>query len=253
MQFGITGSIYISLRYFKPTHMKGVIYMVPVHLGNTDTEVTIPALTRQITTSLRLFAVEDVRTARRYLKSLDRSFPVDDTVFFQIGKHSDASVLNDFFISVTEGTDAGVMSEAGMPGLADPGNIVVAEAHRREIRVVPLTGPSSIMLALVASGLNGQSFAFSGYLPVDKSGRQKAIRELEKRSASGQTQIFMETPFRNEKLLDDILTVCRPSTKLCVAADITLPTETVITRTIARWRDQRPVLDNRPAVFLILA
>lgn len=227
--------------------------MVPMHLGNTDADVTIPALVRQITASLRLFAVEDIRTARRYLKSLEKSFPVDDTVFFQIGKHSDPSALDEFFIKVTEGIDGGVMSEAGMPGLADPGNIVVAEAHRRDIRVVPLTGPSSIMLALIASGLNGQSFAFSGYLPVDKAERQKAIRELEKRSSSGQTQIFMETPFRNEKLLDDILAVCRSSTKLCIAADITLPTETILTRTIGQWKTQRPALDNRPAVFLILA
>jgi 16S rRNA (cytidine1402-2'-O)-methyltransferase len=233
--------------------MKGNIYMVPVTLGNADHRQTIPAVTREITSTLRLFAVEDVRTARRYLRSIDMEFPVDETVFFSIGKHSEPADLGDFFSRVTGGMNAGVMSEAGMPGLADPGNIVVAEAHRRDIKVIPLTGPSSIMLALVASGLNGQSFAFNGYLPVDAPGRQKAIRELEQRSAGGQTQIFMETPFRNDKMLNDILTVCKPSTRLCIAADITLETEEIRTGTVASWLSDRPLLDKRPAVFLILA
>lgn len=233
--------------------MKGNIYMVPVTLGNADHRLTIPAVTLEITLSLRLFAAEDVRTARRYLRSLDRNFPIDDTLFFPIGKHSMPGELDDFFARVSGGMNAGVMSEAGMPGLADPGNIVVEEAHRLDIKVIPLTGPSSIMLALVASGLNGQSFSFSGYLPVDSPGRQKAIRELERRSAGGETQIFMETPFRNDKLLNDILTVCKPATRLCIAADVTLGTEEIRTRTIASWKINRPLLDNRPAVFLILA
>ena len=233
--------------------MKGNIYMVPVTLGNADHRLTIPAVTREITSTLRLFAVEDVRTARRYLRSIDKEFPVDETVFFSIGKHSEPADLGDFFSRVSGGTNAGVMSEAGMLGLADPGNIVVAEAHRRDIKVIPLTGPSSIMLALVASGLNGQSFAFYGYLPVDAPGRQRVIRELEQRSAGGQTQIFMETPFRNDKILNDILTVCKPSTRLCIAADITLETEEIKTGTVASWLNNRPVLDKRPVVFLILA
>jgi 16S rRNA (cytidine1402-2'-O)-methyltransferase len=215
--------------------------------------MTIPAVTREITTSLRLFAVEDVRTARRYLRSIEREFPVDETVFFPIGKHSVPADLVDFFKRVSDGMNAGVMSEAGMPGLADPGNIVVAEAHRRDIRVIPLTGPSSVMLALVASGLNGQSFAFGGYLPVDAPGRQKALRELEQRSSGGQTQIFMETPFRNEKMLNDILAVCKPSTRLCIAADVTLETEDIRTRTVSSWLSDRPLLDKRPVVFLMLA
>jgi 16S rRNA (cytidine1402-2'-O)-methyltransferase len=233
--------------------MKGNIYMVPITLGNTDHSLTIPAAVRDITTSLRLFAVEDVRTARRYLRSIDRAFPVDETIFFPIGKHSEPTDLEGFFSKVSEGLNAGVMSEAGMPGLADPGNIVVAEAHRREIKVIPLTGPSSVMLALVASGLNGQSFAFNGYLPIETSGRQKAIRELERRSAGGQTQIFMETPFRNDKMLSDILSVCKPSTRLCIAADVTLETEDIRTLTVSSWLSNRPVLDKRPVVFLMLA
>ncbi len=233
--------------------MSGNIYMIPVTLGNSDHSLVIPRGTREITVSLRLFAVEDMRTARRYLRSIDREFPLDDSLFFPVGKHSDPAGLADFFARVASGADAGVMSEAGMPGLADPGNIVAAEAHRRNIRVVPLTGPSSVMLALVASGLNGQSFAFHGYLPVDGQGRQRALRELEKRSAGGQTQIFMETPFRNGKMLEDILSVCRPATRLCIAADITLESEEIVTRTVAGWRDSIPGLDRRPAVYLLLA
>jgi 16S rRNA (cytidine1402-2'-O)-methyltransferase len=253
VQFAFAMPFYISLPHLKVSTMKGMIYMVPVTLGNSDTELTIPPATRQLTASLRLFAVEDIRTARRYLRSIDRAFPVDDTLFFTIGKHSDPAVLGEFFHKIEEGFDAGVMSEAGMPGLADPGNIVVEEAHHRDIRVIPLTGPSSIMMALVASGLNGQSFAFNGYLPVDATGRQKIIRELEKRSASGQTQIFMETPFRNERMLDDILAVCRSATRLCIASDITLETEYIRTKTVAEWKSDRPRIEKRPAVFLLLA
>ena len=227
--------------------------MVPVTLGNPDHSVAIPAGTREITLSLRLFAVEDIRSARRYLKSLSKDFPIDKTLFFEVGKHSDTSVLSDFFFRVAAGCDAGVMSEAGMPGLADPGNIVVAGAHSRNMRVIPLTGPSSIMLALVASGLNGQSFAFHGYLPIDRHERQLTIRELERRSLSGETQIFMETPFRNDRMKDDILSACKPSTRLCIATDITLSTEMIITRTIADWRKENLVIGKRLAVFLILA
>lgn len=227
--------------------------MIPVTLGDSEPDMSIPRGTREITLSLRLFAVEDVRTARRWLRLVDRDFPIDSTRFFPVGKHSDHAGLAEFFAMVEGGTDAGVMSEAGMPGLADPGNIVASEAHLRGISVVPLTGPSSVMLALVASGLNGQSFAFSGYLPVDSPGRRKAIKDLERLSGSGQTQIFMETPFRNGKMIEDILSVCQPSTRVCIAADITLPSEFIRTLTVAEWRKQVPELDKRPAVYLILS
>ncbi|MCU0366425.1 MAG: SAM-dependent methyltransferase [Bacteroidales bacterium] len=233
--------------------MKGKIFMVPVTIGNSDHLMTIPQVTREITASLRVFAVEDVRSARRYLRSIDREFPVDDTLFIPIGKHSEPAALNELFSRVSEGMDAGVMSEAGMPGLADPGNMVIEEAHRRAIKVVPLTGPSSIMLALVASGMNGQSFSFNGYLPVDPQARRKAIADLERRSATGQTQIFMETPFRNDRMLDDILKVCNPSTRLCIAADITMSTESIITRSVEGWLRERPDIDKKPVVFLLLA
>lgn len=233
--------------------MSGTVYMIPVTLGDSDPGMTIPRGTLEITLSIRLFAVEDVRTARRWLRGIDRNFPVDSTIFFPVGKHSDSSGLSEFLDRVAEGSDAGVMSEAGMPGLADPGNIVAAEAHRRGIRVMPLSGPSSVMLAIVASGLNGQSFAFHGYLPVDAPGRRKAIKELEMLSSGGQTQIFMETPFRNGKMVEEILSVCQPSTRLCIAADITLASEEIRTMSVEEWRRQVPVLDRRPAVFLIQA
>ncbi len=233
--------------------MSGTVYMIPVTLGDSVPDLSIPGRTLEITLSIRLFAVEDIRTARRWLRGLDRSFPVDETHFIPVGKHSDPAELADLFIRVTAGEDAGVMSEAGMPGLADPGNIVAAEAHRRGIKVVPLPGPSSVMLALVASGLNGQSFAFNGYLPVDSQGRRKAIRDLEKLSADGQTQIFMETPYRNPKMIEDILSVCQPSTRLCIAADITLASEEIRTMAVSDWRSQVPDIDKRPAVFLIQA
>jgi 16S rRNA (cytidine1402-2'-O)-methyltransferase len=231
--------------------MSGVIYMVPVTLGNPDHAQSIPAGTTKVVLSLRLFAVEDIRSARRFLRTLDRGFPLNDTLFFPVGKHSDPAMIPDLLRRVSAGADAGVMSEAGMPGLADPGSIVAAEAHRMNIRVIPLTGPSSIMLALVSSGLNGQRFAFHGYLPVESAVRQKALRDLERRSAGGETQIFMETPFRNGKMLQDILAVCRPSTRLCIAADITLDTEFVRTKSVAAWREALPNLDKRPTVFLL--
>jgi len=224
--------------------------MIPVTLGDSAPELSIPGKTLEITLALRLFAVEDVRTARRWLRGLDRSFPVDDTLFVPVGKHSDPSELADLFEKVAAGEDAGVMSEAGMPGLADPGNIVSAGAHRRGFRVVPLSGPSSVMLALVASGLNGQSFAFHGYLPVDSQGRRKSIKDLEKLSAGGQTQIFMETPYRNPKMVEDILSVCQPSTRLCIAADITLASEDIRTMAVSDWRSQVPDLDSGGCILI---
>lgn len=227
--------------------------MVPVTLGNPDHAQTIPAGTKELILSLRLFAVEDLRSARRFLRTLDRSFPLDDTIFFPVGKHSDPAVITDLLKRVSAGADAGVMSEAGMPGLADPGTLVAAEAHRRNIRVIPLTGPSSVMLALVSSGLNGQRFAFHGYLPLESAARQKALRDLERRSAGGETQIFMEAPFRNGKMLRDILSACRPTTQLCIAADITLVTEFIRTKSVAAWGEALPDLDKRPVVFLLKA
>lgn len=225
--------------------------MIPVTLGDPAHEATIPAGVREITCSLRLFAVEEIRSARRYLRLIDRQFPIDDSLFYQIGKHASAEELVAFFSEIESGRDGGVMSEAGMPGIADPGAVVALEAHRRGIRVVPLTGPSSIMLGLSASGMNGQSFAFNGYLPVAPPERSKAIKELERRAATGQTQIFIETPFRNEKMCAEIVAICKPSTLLCIACDITTADEMVVTKSIADWKKEKPAIAGRQVVFYI--
>lgn len=231
--------------------MSGSLYMIPVTLGDAGYNATIPVTVRELTTSLRIFAVEEVRTARRYLRLIDKTFPIDDSQFFEIGKHSSPGDLEPFFKKIAAGSDAGVMSEAGMPGIADPGTFVALEAHKRGIRVIPLTGPSSIMLGLAASGLNGQSFAFNGYLPVTPAEKSKAIRELEKRAADGQTQIFIETPFRNEKMFAELVSSCRQSTLLSIACDITTPSESIITKTISEWKKSKPVLSGKQVVFMI--
>lgn len=225
--------------------------MVPVTLGGTGYESTIPSGALDMTRSLRLFAVEEVRTARRYLRLIDKSFPIDETVFFSIGKHSSKEELGPFFENIISGNNAGVMSEAGMPGIADPGAFVAAEAHKRGIQVIPLTGPSSIMLGLAASGLNGQSFAFNGYLPFSADERAKEIKNLEKRAYDGQTQIFIETPFRNEKMLAELLKTCKSSTLLCIACDISTQTESIVTKSIAEWKESKHVIAGRQVVFLL--
>ncbi len=233
--------------------MSGKLYMIPVTLGDSDPTISIPDEVITKTLSLRLFAVEDIRSARRWLRKLDSHFPIDETQFFLIGKHSDPAEASHFLSIIESGSDGGVMSEAGMPGVADPGAVVVAGAHQRAIRVIPLSGPSSVALALAASGLNGQAFAFNGYLPHDKQQRRDFLRRLEKRSQSGETQIFMEAPFRNRKLVEDILATCNPETRLCIAADLTLPGEFIRTLKVAEWSEELPDIDRRPALFLILA
>ncbi len=231
--------------------MKGTLYMIPVTLGDAVYDATIASGVLSVTRSLRLFAVEEIRTARRYLRLIDKTFPIDDSLFFEIGKHSSLAGLQPFFEKILSGSDAGVMSEAGMPGIADPGALVAREAHKKRIKVVPLTGPSSIMLGLSASGLNGQSFAFNGYLPVNPAERSKALKELEKRSSGGQTQIFIETPFRNEKMMEEILAVCKPSTIVCIACDITMPQESISTKSVDEWKRDKPQLAGKQVVFFI--
>lgn len=231
--------------------MSGILYMIPVTLGDAGYEATIPVTVRETTCSLRLFAVEEIRTARRYLRLIDKNFPIDSSLFFEIGKHSSPDDIDPLFEKIIAGSNAGVMSEAGMPGIADPGALVAIEAHKRGIKVIPFTGPSSIMLGLAASGLNGQSFAFNGYLPVSPAERSHALRELEKKCLGGQTQIFIETPFRNEKMFADIISSCRPSTLLCIARDITTPNESIITRPVSDWKTSKPDLAGKQVVFLL--
>lgn len=231
--------------------MSGKLYLLPVTLGGSDPGMIIPSGVLEITGSLRYFIVEEVRSARRYLRLTDKSFPIDDSVFFVLNEHTRDNELDAFLEPLLEGHDAGIMSEAGLPCLADPGSRVVALAHRKGIRVVPLSGPSSMVLTLIASGLDGQHFTFNGYLPVREAERGTAIKELEKKSRKGGSQIFMETPYRSLKMLDSILTVCHDDTMLCVAFDLTLPSESVTTMRISSWKKTPCHIEGKPAVFIL--
>lgn len=232
--------------------MQGILYLVPNHLGNEQTSFTIPSDVASLTCRLRYFIVENLRTARRYLRLLDSEMDIDNSTFFVLDKHTGPKEYASFLEPVFQGKDMAIISEAGCPGVADPGAEIVKIAHQKNIKVVPLVGPSSILLALMASGMNGQNFAFNGYLPIDKSERSKAIKQLENHSAKQkQTQLFIEAPYRNNALAQDILKHCRPDTLLCIACNLTLPDEFVETRTVANWKGKLPDLHKKPTMFLI--
>jgi 16S rRNA (cytidine1402-2'-O)-methyltransferase len=233
--------------------VNGRIFLIPVTLGGDDFGQVIPDQVIRITTTLRYFVVENIRSARRYLRLIDKSFPIDDSVFFELNEHTDDSGISSFLEPLFKGNNMGLMSEAGLPGVADPGTNLIKIAHKHNIQVVPLTGPSSIILALISSGLNGQNFTFNGYLPVKPSARDSKLKEIEKRSKSGEAQIFMETPYRAQKMFESILSVCTLDTKLCIAADITLPEEYIKTKIIADWRKESLRLNNRLTIFIIQA
>jgi 16S rRNA (cytidine1402-2'-O)-methyltransferase len=230
---------------------KGTIYLLPVTLGDADFRKTIPEYVVELTRNLRLFAVEDLRTARRYLRLIDRKFPIDESLFLELNEHSRVEDVAEFLNPVIEGIDMGIMSESGLPGIADPGSILVREAHRKNIRVVPLSGPSSVLLSLIASGLNGQNFRFLGYLPVKPDQRNSCLRETEKAAMTGETQIFIETPYRAQKLFETIINLCHNETRLCVGSDVTHPTEMIKTMTVSEWKREKPDLNNRLVVFLL--
>ena len=232
--------------------MKGTLYLIPGLLGDIPVGRVLPPHIGEVTGMIRYFIVEDTRTARRYLKRIHPSISFSDIVFFELDKHGDESAMAHFIDPAGEGYDIGLLSEAGVPAVADPGSALVRIAHERGIRVVPLAGPSSILLALMASGMNGQNFAFNGYLPIHRKERIQAIRELEQRAGrENQTQIIIETPYRNQALLDDLVNTCNPSTLVCVATDITLGDEFISTRTAGKWKKDMPDIDKRPTVFLI--
>jgi 16S rRNA (cytidine1402-2'-O)-methyltransferase len=232
--------------------MQGKLYMVPNHLGNENTAVSIPPEVATLTCRLRYFIVENLRTARRYLRLLDPKMDIDNSTFFVLDKHTGPKEYSSFLEPIKQGHDIGIISEAGCPGIADPGAEIVKIAHQKNIQVVPLVGPSSILLALMASGMNGQSFAFNGYLPIDKSERCGAIKQLEaKSSKEKQTQLFIEAPYRNNAMAQDLLKHCRPDTLLCIACNISMPDEYVITRPISGWKGKLPELHKKPTMFLI--
>ncbi|HCE58286.1 MAG TPA: SAM-dependent methyltransferase [Prolixibacteraceae bacterium] len=228
------------------------LYLVPNVLSEGDWRSVLPAGIQQIVSEIRYFIVEDVRTARRFLKQVNHDIDIDTLTFFELNKYTQVADLPTFLKPAEEGNDIAVISEAGCPGIADPGADVVKIAHQKRIKVVPLVGPSSILLALMASGLNGQNFAFNGYLPVKPNDRVKAIQMLERKIKSdNQTQIFIETPYRNNHLISDLIKFCSPATQLCIAADLTGENEYVVTKTIQQWKSGIPELHKIPVIFLI--
>ena len=230
----------------------GTLYLIPVPLAeNTAAKSFTPYLTDTIN-SIKEYIVENEKTARKFLKEAGLTTPQNELIIHDYGKHNRADGTGDFFKGLHAGNDVGLMSEAGCPGIADPGADIVEKAHRMGIKVVPLVGPSSILLALMGSGFNGQSFTFHGYLPIDKVERSKRIKELESLAVkNNQTQLFIETPFRNNPMLEEILKTCNPTTKLCIAADLTSDTELLQTKTIEQWRKKVPELHKRPTIFLL--
>lgn len=231
---------------------KGKLYLIPTTLGSETTHHIIPAEVAQLAIRLRSFAVEDIKSARRYLRKLDREFPIDESRFFVINKRSTAEDVMPIIRLLLSGEDVGVISEAGCPGIADPGAELVAVAHQHEIHVHPLVGPSSILLTLIASGFNGQQFAFHGYLPKDRKERVRKIKDLEFNSRkSGVTNLFMETPFRNNNMIEDLLNELMDDTLLCIGSDLTNPNERIQTMTVAEWREKAYDLNKIPAIFAI--
>jgi 16S rRNA (cytidine1402-2'-O)-methyltransferase len=233
--------------------MKGTLYLIPVSLGGDDPSSVIPQKVIEIATGLRYFIVEEIRSARRFLRSIDPGFPIDDSEFGVLNEHTRDSELQELLRHLENGNDAGLMSEAGLPGIADPGSSLISLAHKKGIKVRPLSGPSSVILALIASGMNGQIFTFHGYLPVKPNERSAKIREIEARSSARESQIFMETPYRNMKLLRDLLTICKDNTRLCIASAITMNEEFISTKTVGEWRVKIPEIDRLPTIFIVMS
>ncbi len=233
----------------------GTLYLVPCTLGDTPVGQVLPQHVIDIARKLRHFVVEHPKTARQFLAALKPEQPIQSLHLAELNEHTPPEALAELLAPLLAGEDVGILSEAGCPGVADPGADLVGLAHRNGIRVVPLVGPSSILLALMASGLDGQRFAFHGYLPIEDAERNRAIAALEAESAKRrQTQLFIETPYRNEKLFGALLAHCRPQTLLCIATDLTLAGESVRTCSIAQWKSHpMPHLNKRPSLFLLLA
>jgi 16S rRNA (cytidine1402-2'-O)-methyltransferase len=231
---------------------KGILYLIPTVLApETGKQVLAPQI-REIIPKIDHFFVENIRTARRFISELQTGKSIESLHFYTLDKDTPYADTEKKFQLLLEGKDAGIISEAGCPGIADPGAVAVQIAHKYGIRVVPLVGPSSILLALMASGFSGQSFVFHGYLPIDKNERAKAIRILEKDALQkDQTQLFMETPFRNNQLVEELLNTCNPETPLCIASQITAPDEMIRTLKIKDWKKQKPDLHKKPTIFLL--
>lgn len=232
--------------------METALYLLPVTLGDTPFEAVLPPYNKEVLAEIRHFIVEDVRSARRFLKKADRDRDIDALTFYTLNKHTSPEALSGYLHPLEAGHSMGVISEAGCPAVADPGADVVAIAQRKNLKVIPLVGPSSILLSVMGSGFNGQSFAFHGYLPIEAGERARKLKMLEQRVyAEGQTQLFIETPYRNRKMVNDILRNCRPQTKLCIAANLTCEGEYLKTKTVEEWRGKVPDLSGIPCIFLL--
>lgn len=230
----------------------GTLYLIPTPLGADDIAWTTPAAVRQCAAGLGHYIVEHPKTARQFLKQIGCILPLQEIRMQVLNEHTPFNELEGLLAPLLAGNDVGLLSEAGCPAVADPGAGLVRLAHQRNLRVVPLVGPSSILLALMASGLNGQRFVFRGYLPAERSKRVSKIIELERDSiARDQTQIFIETPYRNQKLLESLVFTCHDDTVLCIACNLTLASEYISTRTVREWRHSLPELNDKPAIFLL--
>ncbi len=231
---------------------KPALYLIPTLLGDTPVNEVIPPYNIEVASRLKFFIVENTRTARRFLKRCDPSIDINLLTFFELNKHTNPHQIASFLAPLAAGESMGVLSEAGCPAVADPGADVVAIAQREGYPVVPLVGPSSLLMALMGSGVNGQSFAFHGYLPIDPDERAKKLKRLEMLAYSDdQTQLFIETPYRNQKLAEEILRQCKPKTRLCIAMNLSLPNAYLVTRTVQAWKGKLPDMHKKPAVFLI--
>lgn len=230
----------------------GKLYLIPTTLGGENPQDVLPGKVKQVLEKIDDFIVENEKTARRHIKKLLPKKNQQELKMHSLNKFTEASKIPSFLNACKSGKDMGLLSEAGCPGVADPGAEIVKIAHREGIQVVPLVGPSSILLAMMASGMNGQSFCFHGYLPIDKKERKQEIKFLERISAEkDQAQIFIETPYRNNKMLDVLIRNLLPATRICVACDLTLPTEFVVTKSAAEWKKTKTDLHKRPAIFII--
>mgnify|MGYP001203962205 FL=1 len=236
----------------KPVNLKGKLYLIPTTLGESNPLDVLPHTVKRTIELIDCYIVENEKTARRFIKSIYPEKVQATLMLNTLNKHTEVSDHNKMIQPCLEGIDIGLMSEAGCPGVADPGAAIVKIAHEKGIQVVPLVGPSSILLAMMGSGMNGQSFAFNGYLPIDKSDKKAALKNYEKLSFDkNQSQLFIETPYRNNKLLEDILQTLQPNTHLCIAADITLPTEYIKTMKVSEWKKATIDLHNRPTIFIV--
>lgn len=232
--------------------MKPTLYLIPVTLGDTTVERVLPEYNKAIIINIKHFIVENIRSARRFLKLVDQSINIDDLTFYELNKHTNTDQIGNYLQPLTQGESIGIISEAGCPAIADPGSDVVAIAQKKNYNVVPLIGPSSILLSLMGSGFNGQSFAFHGYLPIDSKDRKQKIEQMETRIfKEHQTQLFIETPYRNDKLVEDLMKFCNQNTKLCIAMNLTCEDEYIKTMPIQNWKKHLPDMNKKPCIFLL--